>query len=467
MEWGIMHPWIFAALLALPASPPASATQEAEPPRSGYVESRGYGTRRDLNPPAYSRRLDQVDWPKLQDLGWLDFGADYRVRWEARDGDLRRPVAARDEPFLTRLRIYAGIHDVLDPLRFHVEVIDSRFSRSDFDETNRETNEFDLLQAAAEIFLGDALGSGRPLRLQAGRLTMEYLDRRLLALNQWRNTSNTFQGFRAMLGEDRNDWQLDLLALRPVLREVDESDKADEDQAFYGAIGSWRRWSDIVTLQPFYLGRRVDPGPGVVERRVHTVGLRGYGSEGPAGFDYDASLVWQFGTAGGGDHRAGMITSEVGYTIAHEWKPRIGLFSAYVTGDEDPADPDNQRFDRLFGFARPWSANDYIAPENLVAGKVRAEVQPHELVSADAGYGAFWLASRTDAWVSANNLRDVSGRSGRFLGHELDLRLKVKLSRLDTTLGYAWFSPGEFTRQRGRPDDTHFFYVELAARLFP
>lgn len=433
-----------------------------------FVEARSTGTRKDSQPPRYVRRLDEVDWLRGERFQSIDFGLDYRARAEVRDDDLRRPVDGLDTPLLQRWRGYFGIHDWVDPFRFYVEYEDASRNNSNYATDNRDVNRQEIIQAIAELYFDDALGEGRPLRLQAGRLAFEYVDRRLLARNEWRNTTNNFQGFRAILGEQRNDWQVDLLALKPVNRLVDEPDVAVHNQWFYGAIGDWRRWSSIVTLQPYYLLLKQQQDGTAPEREIHTAGLRGYGALGKTGLDYDGQFILQFGEDGPRDHRAHAATAELGYSLDHDWKPRLGAFLGYASGDKDPSDLSNERFDRLFGFARPWSADDYIQFENVIAPKTRLEFQPRADVRVDLGWSWYWLASDTDKWAAANNLRDPSGQSGSYMGNEFDVRLRFKLgSHTDVAVGYAHFWPGEFTQNVGRDNDTDFFYVELSPRFLP
>ena len=89
-------------------------------------------------------------------------------------------------------------------------------------------------------------------------MAYEALDRRLIGRNEWRNTTNTFEGFRINLGQEVNDWEVDLWAYQPVKRLLTEFDQRIENQWFYGAIGHWRKWSDIITLQPYYMGLMQD-----------------------------------------------------------------------------------------------------------------------------------------------------------------------------------------------------------------
>ena len=448
---------------------PSTATKRGKP--SYYRDARSYSTKRDLDPPKYTRNLSEIGIESFSALTCLDVGLDYRFRYEYRADDIRRATAVLDQPFLHRTRLYLGIRDALDPLRFAIELTDSRRYHSRFERDNRDVNEFELTTLCAELYfkgaLGhDALGNDRPLSIRGGRMNFEFLDRRLLANNQWRNTPNTFQGFRITLGREENDWQLELLAVQPLARLKYDLDEPVANQWVYAAIGHWRRWSDIITLEPYYLGLQQSSGLGVIDREIHSAALRGYGVFGGSGFDYDFDVVYQFGHNGSERHRAFGATAEIGCTFDHPWKPRLSAFYGYASGDRDPMDNQSQRFERFFGFGRPWSANDYIVWENISTPKVRAEIQPGSKLRVDAGYSFYWLASDTDRFANAN-IRDRKGASGSFIGHEFDIRARYQLTpKVELTAGYAHFVPGNFTRNSGKPDDTDFAYLEITVNAF-
>jgi hypothetical protein len=452
-------------LLAIPAAQHSVHSQDPPEPRNYYVESRSVGTRPEPEPPAYVRTLSQTDIPALRDLSSIEFGAEHRLRFEFRDDDLRRPVPGADGPFLLRTRAYLGLKEAIDPVRFGIELQDSHRVNSHFPPDDRDDNAHEILQAFGELHFKEALGDDRPLRLQYGRLAFEYVDRRLISRNQWRNTTNNFQGFRAVLGQRKNDWQLDVFAVQPIERLLTRPDQPFDGRWFYGVIGEWRRWSETVTLQPYYLLLDQDGDREQLDREIHTLALRGYGNVGESGYDFDVDVAFQFGHDAFQRHRALGFAAELGRTFDAKWEPRLSGACGYASGDRNPFDGVNQRFDRLFGFARPWSANDYFIWENMVTPRTRLELRPQEKVRLDAGYSVFWLASATDSWVPANR-RDPTGQSGTFVGHELDVRLRYNLTRrLDLTLGYAHFIPGGFTKKTGRGDDTDFFYVEMTTRL--
>jgi hypothetical protein len=449
---------------ALPAeTPPLPARL---PARNYYIEPRSYGTRREPEPPRYVRSLDETGIRGWERYPWMDLGLDYRTRYEYRDDDLRRPIGVVDQPILPRTRFYLGVNEIIDPFRFAVEIEDARRYNSVFPRDIRDVNQMAFVQAYGELHFANALGINRPARLQAGRLAFEYLDRRLIARNDWRNTTGNFQGYRLLLGQESNDWNLDVLALHPVLLSMSGPDRPDASRRFYGVIGNWRRWSEIVTLQPYHLVLEQRPGEDRARRRIHTTGLRGYGILGRTGYDYDLNLALQFGRDGHRTHRALGLASEVGYVWNHPWSPRVSAFFGYGSGDRDPDDDRSERFDALFGFRRPWSANDYFGWDNIISSKLRLEVRPLRDLRLELGYGPFWVASATDSWRDAGR-RDPTGRSGTFVGHEFDLRARYPLnSRVDLTIGYAYFFPGAFTRNTGRGDRTHFFYAETIVRAF-
>lgn len=457
---------------------------EASRSTSYYKPARSYSTQPESDPPRYVRNLSETGIEAFKDITWLDVGLDHRTRYEFRSNDIRRNRSTLDQPFLLRSRAYFGIKEILDPLRGVVEFQDSRRYNGKFPHDDRDFNDYDLIQGYGELYFRQALGQDdrkqdRPLRVRIGRMAYEALDRRLIGRNEWRNTTNTFEGFRINLGQEANDWEIDLWAYQPVKRVLTEFDQRITNQWFYGAIGHWRRWSDVITLQPYYMGLVQDGSkvPGQVDRVIHATALRGYGVVGGTGLDYDFNLIYQFGENGADRQDAHGYTLEAGYTFKHAWKPRISAFYGYASGDRNPGNRVSNRFERFFGFARPWSADDYIIFENVKAPKIKLEFQPAKNLRIDGGYNWYWLASSTDRF---NNLlggssfnRDPTGRSGDFIGHSVDVRVRYQLTgHIGATLGYSHFTSGEFTRNRqiaalgSSPGSSNFFYAEVVISAF-
>lgn len=491
------------------SSPLATKPNESKQPASYYRRSDSYATNPESDPPRYVRRLSDIGVEAFKDITWLEVGLEHRTRYEFRNNDIRRTEGGDDSPFFLRNRAWIGIKDILDPFRFAVEFQDSRAYNNKHPLTDQERNEYDLINAYGELYFKSALGvddrnQNRPIRFRVGRMAYEVTDRRFIARNEWRNTTNTFEGFRLNLGRDANDWELDLFGMQPVRRLQTKFDEANDHLWFFGAIGHWRKWSDIITIQPYYMGQKQEGDPqgftatNRLDREIHMPGFRAYGRLGtpskPYLMDFDGSFSYQLGYSGPLRQDAHGYTIELGRTFDYPWKPRLSAFYGYATGDRNPNDGEDNRFDRFFGFARPWSADHYFIFENVKTPKVRFDLQPHPMLGFELGYSWFWLASSRDRMFDfldgniSNTVkdpgfnRDRTGQSGDYAGSAFEGRIRFQpTSRISTILGYTHFFAGEFVQNRiaaspscaeghhpcvdHRSGDTNFLYFEVLISL--
>jgi hypothetical protein len=426
--------------------------------------------------------LAELDSKNASKLSWLNLGADFRSRFEYRENDIRRRELLTDSPILLRTRFYAGFDQKRNPFKLVIEFEDAFKVNGLFPDDNRDVNRFELIQAYAglqfdHLLRADRQVNPRPIFLRFGRQAFEFLDRRLIGLNKWRNTTNNFVGFRGAIGNDRNAWSVDLLALRPITRLTNRFDERDKNKAFVAAIGHWRMWSRFITIEPYYLGlfQEASANENLENRRIHSPGLRVYGKLFKRSLHYEFSHTQQFGNSGTLRQQAFGITSEIGYSFKKLWKMKIGLFYGFISGDQNPNDQVNNRFERFYGFARPWSADDYIIPENVSTPKIRLEFQPAEKLKFDIGYSLYWLASKTDRFANllggANN-RDPFGLSGSFLGHGPDFRIQIfQIPAMETIVGYSYFQNGEFVLNRQQSEfgfdrsHSNFLYFEFSFNL--
>lgn len=453
--WGSAIP-AYAQQTLTPA-PPARTTY--------YMEPGTYGTKRETDPPAYVRDFSALGFEKGKDVNWINVGLDSRNRTEYRQNDIRRsPTFSEDIPVLFKSRAYFGFEERLGFLGATAEFQDSRRYNSQFAIDNRDWNPFTFIQAYGELKFSnllpaDDLGNKRPILIRGGRMTFEFLDRRLIGLNQWRNTTNNFLGGRVSIGQDKNDWQIDLLALHPITRVVDsfasthDYDTARTDIWFHSAIGHWRKWSPYITIEPHYMGLRqlASNANGNIDRAIVGPGIRFTGWFNNKTINYDFGGMWQLGSDNGEKKNAHLITAEIGYTFtSSKMKPRFSLFYGEASGDADPDDDENNRFERFYGFARPWSADDYIIPENVMSPAVRFEFTVTKGVQMDGGYTWYWLQSATDRFnnlLAGSNNRDKTGESGNYIGSGPNFRIRAKpLSFVDMIFGYSYFMTGYFVQ---------------------
>lgn len=483
---------------------PAIVPDKSKLLTSYHRRSDSYATNPESDPPRYVRRLSDIGINAFKDLTWLDVGLEWRTRYEHRHNDVRYVEGGNNDPIFLRSRAWLGIRDILDPFRFAVEFQDSRVVNNSHVTTDQERNEYDLTNAYGELYFKQGLGAddrnqNRPIRFRVGRFAYETTDRRFIARNEWRNTTNSFEGFRLNLGREANDWELDLFGMQPVKRLQTKFDEANDHLWTFGAIGHWRRWSDIVTLQAYYMGQKQTADPNGftatnrLDREIHMPGFRAYGKV-ANWFDFDVSYNHQLGFSGPLRQNAQGYTVEVGRTFDYPWKPRIMGFYGYASGDRNPNDGEDNRFDRFFGFARPWSADHYVIYENLKAPKVRMELQPTSKLGFELTYAWYWLASSRDRMfdILGGNIsntvkdpgfnRDRTGQSGDFGGHAFEGRIRYQVnSRVSTVLGYTHFTAGEFVKNRiaatscevlqkhpctdQRSGNTDFLYFEVLISL--
>lgn len=466
------------------AAKPATDAKPEEK-KSYYVPTRGYRLEPQPDIPPYVRNLGKT-YPQFEGIDWLNVGLDSRTRFEFRQNDYRpwtdtatNPQSSQRKYFpnslwLSRTRVYVGIQDILDPFRAVVEFQDSRAFNSIYEYQGQEINQTDLISAYGELYFKDAFGkdprgNDRPLTLRAGRFHLELLDRRLIAENEFRNTTNTFDGFRIKVGKKDNDWDLDSFLMRPVIRYPFQFDRPDWQNWIYGSVFSYRPFSEYATVQPYFIGRTQFADQKNVSaalkthRETYAPGLRIYGVLG--NFDYDFDINKQFGSFGrlqtaviGGEtfdnievtvpHNALAWGLEAGYTFSDlAWKPRISAVYVYGSGNGSPFSYSNNNFDIFYGFNQPFSRNDYFAWNNIKDPKVRLEFSPTKDLRIDTAFSAYWLADAASAWDRANlfsPLGNVVGR-GNFLGTEFDIRARYKLSQyINLTASYAHFWPGSF-----------------------
>ncbi|WP_424361687.1 alginate export family protein [Methylocystis parvus] len=517
-----------------PAAKPAAgkgaddkaADAKPEEKKSYYVPTRGYRLEPQPEIPPYVRNLGKT-YKEFEGIDWLNVGLDSRVRFEYRNNDLRPWTDTASRPgnsisqrkyfpnslWLSRTRVYLGIQNILDPFRAVVEFQDSRALNSIYQYQGQEINETELISAYGELYFKDAFGkdprgNDRPLMVRAGRFHFELLDRRLIAENEFRNTTNNFEGFRVKVGKKDNDWDIDSFVMRPVIRYPYQFDRPDWQTWIYGSVFSVRRWSEYATIQPYFIGRHqfpdwTNPSNALkVGRETNAPGLRVYGVLG--NFDYDFDINKQFGYTGEfatiGTNTAAVQRTvaldaiaygiEAGYTFSdHPWKPRISGVYTYGSGNKSPFDSVSQNFDIFYGFNQPFSRNDYMAWNNMKAPKVRLEFTPEKNLRIDTAFSAYWLASAANAWERANLFAPLGNR-GTFMGTEFDIRARYKLSQfINLTASYARFWPGSFTSSFAPPvalqpyfpqsfpgqttttnwlssKPTDFFYLEVTANAF-
>ena len=420
---------------------------------------------------------------------WYKVSGSERVRYETLDNQFRfrSPNAVPpgqgygDSEDVLALQTLLKVEFAGSTLGGAIEILDARHygtENTGFVD-NSMVDTADLLQAYADLHLGEFAGGKH--RLRVGRETVDLGSRRLMARNAHRNTINAFTGLDwQWTGQDssvRAFWMLPVDRRPNDFAHLQDNDWQENDQDLdlqFGGLFYGRKLDERTTFETYVLGLE-ESGLSTRRRELLTPGLRLVQTRQKGATHYELELVGQFGesktsttvTGPTRDHLAGYARAALGYTYDAAWQPTVVVSWDYATGDQDPNDGTNERFDTLFG-ARRW---DYgptgiygpVARANLNSPELRLTVQPTKTLELMVGVRGVWLASERDAWTAAG-LRDSSGRSGSDIGQQYEARLRWDAvpRSINVDLGACYLVEGSFqdraSRDQGR--DTSFAYVQ-------
>lgn len=398
----------------------------------------------------------------------LDLSGSARLRYETIDGQARAGFDSRDD--LLNLRTIVTAQYKAGPVKFVAELYDSRVWLADRGTpvSTNEVNTLELVQGYAAIDAKDAFGDGTALTLQGGRFLLNIGSRRLIAADDYRNTTNGYTGVRADI-TSRGGLHGTLIYVLPQIRLPDDPaslldkksriDRESLDQVLWGGTVSRSKTISAAMVEAsfYHLGERDAPGRPSRDRSLDTVGARIMRDPLPGKVDYEVEAIYQFGRASDGlaataarsDVSASFFHADIGYTIPGDWKPRVSIEFDSASGDASGGS--YGRFDTLFGMRRadlaPGGLYNAVGRANIFTPGLRVEASPSKAVDWFVGYRPMWLTDRTDAF-STTGVRDVTGRSGSFAGHQLDARVRYWLipDRLRFEADGVWLAKGRFLR---------------------
>lgn len=392
-----------------------------------------------------------------------NFSGTVRLRYENIDGQVRPGFNGQDD--VLSLRTTLAAERKQGPLRLFAEMYDSRIYSADPRSpiSTNEVNTLELVQAYGELQLdAGALG---PAKLQAGRFMLNLGSRRLVAADDYRNTTNGYTGLRADFAPA--GVKTTLIYVMPQVRRPDDIDSLldnkqypdteSTDLVLWGGMASKAKAIGGATLEASYyhVEERDTRHQATRDRSLDTFGARLVRDPAVGEWDYEIEAYGQTGTVSSStapnaaelDVRAGFFHVDVGYTMTGAWSPRISGEFDYASGDDEGAR--YGRFDTLFGMRRadfgPSGIYAAIGRTNLVTPAVRLEVTPSPRLDAFAAYRPMWLASKTDSF-STTGVRDASGRSGSFAGHQLEGRVRYWAvpDRIRLEANLLWLMKGDF-----------------------
>ena len=410
-----------------------------------------------------------------------------RLRYETLLGQSRAGFAADDEQLAMRTIVTAEYHH--KALRIGAELYDSRawLAPPGSAISANDVNALEFVQAYVGADLGASLGAGSDTKIKAGRMTLNLGSTRLVASDDYRNATNGYTGLRADVKTD--GLAATLIYVLPQVRLPDDPagvrsqkvvwDRESFDLQLWGGVFARPHAIAGATAELTYLHfhEAITPGRPNRERRLDTYGGRLFRAPAPGHWDFEIEGYHQTGsiaasTASGAARlpvAASFVRAGFGYAFANRAKMRLSLAYDYASGDGPGGH--FARFDTLFGSRRgdlgPSGIYAEIGRTNLSSLEVRAEIAPGKRFDAFVGYRAFWLAEPSDAF-STTGVRDATGRSGSFAGHQVDTRLRYWLvpGVLRGEVDAVWLAKGRFlltAPNAPRTGDTHYLSTGLTA----
>ncbi|MCI0488198.1 MAG: alginate export family protein [Blastocatellia bacterium] len=394
--------------------------------------------------------------------GRLEIGGQIRFRPEVRNNaDLNSSISDLDDFTGQRIRLHIKAA-LSDNVYGFIQFQDSRFWGTEASTASNEGNT-DLHQAYIEVngFLAD------PLSLKLGRQEMIYGNERLVGAFGWDTVGRSFDALKLVYGE--KGWSADLFAAKVNDRRT--ARRGDGDQDFYGAYLKFLKDKPAYELETYslYIRDGFDTpgelfGRGLDSTSIFTFGAR-HAASFPGGFYYDGELALQSGSKGPDDHRALALALKAGRAFDSDMSPRLGFEYDFATGDKDPLDGKSGEFVNLFPTNHiQYGYMDYLGWRNMYDLRATFSFKPTSNLVFDTDYHRFYLHRAKGRWTNAGGAVfgfDPSGRSGTYLGQEVDFTLRFPYKEKIKFLGgYSFFLPGSFARATRGRDVSHFSYLQ-------
>jgi hypothetical protein len=411
---------------------------------------------------------------------WVDLGIENRTRFESYDHPWRSTQkiggGRTDSQVALRSRVRFGLGN--GPLRFLFEGQDSRVygdKTGDF-VNNTTVDEWDILQLFGSLTVDNVLGSGLRTDLHFGRMTLDFGSRRYVARNDYRNTTNAFDGFHWQIAKGKL-WRFRTFIVEPVIRNELKLDEQNKKFLFWGAYLENHQipW---LKINAFYYGLNDQRQQNTnLHRTYGTYGLRLFKSAAISEVDYEFEGAIQVGRLGQVDHFAYNPNAQVGYTFHLPWTPRFLVQYTYASGTRTPGGSQSGTFDPLFGARRfdlmPTEIFGPFLRSNISSPGWRVIVQPAKNWTVQVKQ-RFWYLAQGSALNGGIALQDPTGGAGNYLGQDLEFRVQWAVSQnLDFDAGYDhWFKGSYFNRLPASADlppggnkDTDYFYLSMRVRL--
>ncbi len=405
----------------------------------------------------------------------LKLRASVRTRIESIAGQARPGLNANDTLLDLRTTLFAEYQT--GPLRFGAEIFDSRAYGGDLKTPigTNDVNVAELVQAYVAIDLVEPLGKGSKAKLQVGRIALNAGSRRLVSSEDWRNTTNSYRGLRGDMVLPKG-LSATAFYVQPTIRLPDDKPnlldnayRTDRESSTVTLWGGLATKTNLVAktnaeLSYYHFEEKDSVGRPTRDRSLDTAGGRLYREPALGHADFEIEAFQQSGeisrtllsNATPQPVSAQFFHTDLGYSFATAWKPRVSVRYDFISGDRGGSH--YGRFDTLYGMRGAELAQsglyNTVGRANLISPGLFLELTPNRQNDLYIRYRPLWLASRTDSF-STSNVRDISGRSGSFAGNQVELRWRrwLIVDALRFEVNGVYLAKGRFLREA--PNSAH------------
>jgi hypothetical protein len=360
--------------------------------------------------------------------------------------------SASDDYLLSRIRI--GItHKFNDRLTGKISLQDARAFGMDLKGADWNNSEFGNIQDNPQhdpMELGETwlqFKATDELTLKAGRQAIFYGNNRVFGPGEWKN-SGKWVWDAGKVSWKQGEHFVDGFVGATKVHDPDEFSLGHrhgyDGAGLYGhyAIGKH------AAIEPIWAYKTNDESLDYREKTQNYFGLRAYHNAlGGMGF-VDATYIKAVGdvTKNNGtkaDVDAYGYNLDAGVNLMQK-KLKLGFTVSHASGD-DPATPDSERFDGVFGASdKYYGYMNQMVWSNLDDYGLFANYKPKPGVMLELEYHKFHADQIKDKWKAYSNLNASSDH----YGDEIDLIATWKINKQwGTKAGYSYFMPGDLIKQ--------------------
>ena len=467
---------------------------------------------------------------------WLVVGLENRTRYESLSDTFKAnqaspapKVGGGDQQIALQTNLW--LQAKLGKFCFATELMDARALSSDSGVANTPNppnntmvDTLDFTQIYASWADQNALFSGLGVEVKAGRQTMDFGSRRLVARPIYRNTVNNFTGLRIRI-LDYGRWQLNAFGTMPVLRFpnyvktpvngdpnlvaananllVNGAQQWDQEDTHTWFSGGILEGYDVIKninadFALYSLNESDSNNNATRNRNYLTPNIRFYSKPAKGSFDFVAEGMGQFGTVQYNtsvnnqqqNHQAWSNHLEAGYSFDLPMSPRFLVEYDWASGSKDSktykAGATDGRFDPLYGASDLdfGSSGIYSAFQrsNINSPGARFNFSPRKDITVSLQQRAIWLASASDCWggsscssaTAPSLIGNTKGTSGDYVGDQIGASSRYNFnSSLNFEAGWFHLFKGQFaktavstaTATPSPGGDTNYFYMTSQVRF--